>query len=152
MLDDAGNVGQGIAWLGLRGDVALFREQSRDVGLVFDVRAGTSDFDDFVVLGGAGGLFPVHEAFPMLLSAGAGVDTLTGEGLWYARFWWGARSHNQLSPYSVAVGIFVEYQRAISGDDPPLLLFGASVDGWVLCWPFLWLYKWATVDQGPEVV
>ena len=73
--------------------------------------------------------------------------------MWYGRLWWGSRSPNQLQqPYSVAVGIFVEYQRAISGDAPPMLLFGATVDAWVLCWPFLWLYEWATVDQGPEVV
>ena len=152
VLDDEGAVGEGIGWMGLRADVALFRSMSRDVGLVFDMRLGTRDFQDFVVLGGVGGLLPVHEAFPFLLEAGAGVDTLTGEGLWYGRLWWGSRSHNQVFPYSVAVGIFVEYQRAINGDDPPMLLFGATVDGWVLCWPFLWLYKWATVDQGPEVV
>jgi hypothetical protein len=152
VLDDEGVVGEGIAWLALGTDVNLFRTISRQPGLGFNVRFGTRDFGDFVFLGGVQGVFPVHEAFPIILSAGAGIDMLTGESLWYGRFWWGARSHNRYNLYAMAFGIFVEYQRSIRGDDEPMLLFGASVDGYVLCWPFMWLYEWATVDQGPEVV
>ena len=152
VLDDDGNVGEAIAWLGFGADVELFRSISRDVGLGFTLRFGTRDFEDLPIFGGVEGLFPIHEAFPLVLGAGAGVNALTGDGLWYGRLWWGARSHNQVSLYSVSVGIFVEYQRAITGDAPPMLLFGARVDGYALLWPFLWLYQWATVDQGPEVV
>ena len=152
VLDDAGTVGEGIAWLGFGADVQLFRDISSDVGLGFTLRFGTRDFVDLPIFGGVEGLFPIHEALPLILGAGAGVNALTGDGLWYARLWWGARSHNQLSRYSTGVGIFVEYQRAITGESEPMLLFGACVDGFVLLWPFLWLYQWAAVDQGPEVV
>ncbi len=152
VLDDAGNVGEAIAWLGFGADVQLFRTISRDVGLGFTLRLGTRDFEDLPIFGGVEGLFPIHEAFPLSLGAGAGVNALTGDGLWYGRLWWGARSHNQVSLYSISVGIFVEYQRSITGDAPPMLLFGARIDGFVLLWPFLLLYQWAAVDQGPEVV
>jgi len=152
VLDDEGTVGEGIAWLGLGADVQLFRNLSSDVGLGFALRIGTRDFVDLPIFGGVEGLFPIHEALPIILSAGAGVNALTGDGLWFARFWWGARSHNQLSRYATGVGLFVEYQRAITGEAEPMLLFGACVDGFVLLWPFLWLYQWAVVDQGPEVV
>ena len=152
VLDDAGVVGEGIAWLALGANVQLFRSISSDLGLGFALRVGTRDFGDVDVLGGVEGLFPILDAFPIVLSAGAGVDCLTGEGLWYGRFWWGARSHNQLSPYATAFGVFVEYQRAIDGSDEPVLLFGATVDGYALLWPFMWLYQWAAVDQGPAVV
>jgi hypothetical protein len=152
VLDDTGAVGEGIAWLALAADVQLFRSISSDLGLGFALRVGTRDFGDVVVLGGVEGLFPVFDAFPIILSAGAGVDALTGEGSWFARFWWGARSHNQLSSYATAFGVFVEYQRAIDGTDEPVLLFGATIDGYALLWPFMWLFQWAAVDQGPAVV
>jgi hypothetical protein len=149
--DDA-SIGEGLFLLDLRADVALLRDLSRDVGLGFALDVGSRDFADLPVRGGVEVLLPVHEAFPIVLSGGAGVDALTGDGLWYSRFWWGARSHNQLEPYSTAVGVFVEYVRAISGEASPTLLFGATIDGYVLLWPFMWLYQWAVVDQGPEVV
>ncbi|MBN1770044.1 MAG: hypothetical protein JXB32_02190 [Deltaproteobacteria bacterium] len=152
VLDDQGVVGEAIAWLALQANVQLLRSISSDLGLGFALRVGTRDFGDLVVLGGVEGLFPVIDAFPIVLSAGAGLDCLTGEGLWYARLWWGARSHNQLSPYATAFGLFVEYQRAIDGTDAPVLLFGATVDGYALLWPFMWLYELLAVDQGPAVV
>lgn len=152
VLDDDGAVGEGIAWLALAADVQILRSISRDPGLGFALRVGTRDFADLAVLAGLEGLLPVFDAFPIVLSAGAGLDALTAEGIWYVRFWWGARSHNQLSPYSVAFGVFVEYQRMIEGSREPMLLFGATVDGFALIWPFLWLYEALAVDQGPAVV
>jgi|GEM_PF-2937079 len=151
-IDDEGAVGEGIAWLAFGAGVQLLRSISRDPGLGFALRVGTRDFLDVAVLAGVEGLLPVFDAFPVVLSAGAGFDAPAAEGLWYARFWWGVRSHNQLSPYAVAFGVFVEYQRGFDGSREPVLLFGGTVDGFALVWPFLWLYEWLVVDQGPAVV
>ena len=151
-VDDGGEARNGRFVLGLHSDVMLFRGFSRDVGFGFTLDVESRGFDDLLATGGVGVLLPIHESFPFVLSGGAGVDALTGDGVWFARLWWGARNHNQSSPFSSTFGVFAEYDRAITGDEAPSVLVGVSIDAWTLLWPFLLAYEALAVDQPPEVL
>jgi hypothetical protein len=151
-LSDAGEAGDGLFYMGLGTDVALFRELSREVGFGFALRTGTRGFEDFLLLGGVEVILPVFDAFPIVLESGAGFEAVSPEGMFYARIWWGARSHNMSSTYATGVGIFVQYVRPLDGDGVPTLMFGAGIDGFGVLWPLLWICEALAVDQGPAVV
>lgn len=150
---DDGAVGDGLGWFALHADATLFRSLSREVGLSFVFRVGSRHFRDALLTGGMGAVLPVHEALPLVIEIGSGFDAVDPEGLFYARLWWGARSHNMGSEYSGAYGLFAEYLRPfVPGDDPPTLIFGASIDAFTLLWPVLWLYQWMVAEDTPMIV
>ncbi len=148
---ERGGAGDGLFVLGGHADVMLFRSLSSDFGIGFTTQVATRGFGDLLLLGGAGALAPAHESFPFVLSGGAGVDAISGEGLWFARLWWGARNRNQTSRHSATLGVWCEYAAPFGGGSGTVIV-GASLDALALLYPFLWLYQWAVVDQSPSVV
>jgi hypothetical protein len=127
---------------GLRGDVILGRNAPRDFGAGPYLNVATACFDDARFGGGVTLHLPVHETFPLLLSAGpllrAGPSTDVGGSV---QLFFGPRSYNYHGAYSLAGGLVVGAERTFGNAPETLLIIAAQVDTMVLILPIMLGYQ-----------
>lgn len=137
--------------LGLHGDVVFGRDDPRDFGIGPYVEVLTADFVTLDSGGGATLLLPIHETFPLMLSAGAAYSIREGadDVVLATRIAWGSRSYNYHAVYGLAAVVFVAARAGI--DSGSVEIFGgASLDLAVLVLPFIGLYTWITGGDPDE--
>ncbi len=120
----------------LTSDLLLFRERTRDAGLGPYLSVGTFAFRDVRFAGGARGLLPIIEDFPLVLSAGALVHDDGRYGVDGSAFF-GVRSYNFHGWYNFAAGLVLGVQHTIGEPSETAWTLGARVDGLLLALPFL---------------
>lgn len=132
-----------------RGDLLFGRERNADYALGPYATFGTATFSDVRFGGGLSLLLPTLEGdFPIVLSAGAlsrnGTDLrLSGEAFF------GLRSHNFHGSYTMASGIVLGGDSALSGGQGNTLYVGLQIDGLWLALPFILGYEWLHPAPDP---
>ncbi len=100
----------------------------------------TDEFENLNAGAGASLLFPIHDRFPLLVTAAgfyrrdSGSDQAVGV---LGRFWWGYHARNRESVYVGSLGIFVEPRVDLWGEDHIVLVVGVDLDALTLFGP-LW--------------
>jgi hypothetical protein len=125
---------------GLLGDLLFFRERNSDFGFGPYLELTTAGFFDVRWGGGASLLIPVLEDFPLVVELGAYGHELATAALGGSLFW-GARSYNFTSAYSLSLGVFVSFHRDLDERGANLLVAGFEVDGVLLALPFLFGFE-----------
>jgi hypothetical protein len=137
--------------MGLRGDVLFGRDDVRDFGAGPFVEVGTFAFDELQFGGGGSLLLPVHESFPLILSAGAfgriGDDDFGLEPGVSGSLFWGTRSYNFHANYVLSAGILAGYRHSFGDSKETTLLIAAQVDLAIIALPFIML---ADTIRGPS--
>lgn len=136
---------QGLFSLSVRGDFIFGRTSvwSWGVGPFLSLRV--DNFQRFGLNAGFSLLLPVSDTFPLLLSVG--VASRTDLPRWgpggLLRAWWGMRSLNFHSVYTVGVGLFAEGRFFLDDERHLDFVAGAELDLQFLAIPFLAFYSWA---------
>ena len=137
--------------LGARGDIMFGRDDAWDFGLGPYVDIGTFAFDEFRFGGGASFHLPVHESFPLVLSAGPfariGDDDFGLEPGLGAALFWGSRSYNFHGGYIMAAGLSVGYQHVLGDSNESAIFVAAQIDLVVLGLPIIALVN---LMRGPS--
>jgi hypothetical protein len=134
-LDQAAFIG------GLRGDVMLGREGSRDFGLGPYAAIETVAFDDLRASVGATALLPIHETFPLVLSAGPLVRVHAGVSAGLStRLFFGSRSYNPYASYVMAGGLVLGLDQTFGDQHETVAVVAAQVDAMLLALPFIVTY------------
>jgi len=131
-----------------RGDLLFGRERNADFALGPYVTFGTATFSDVRFGGGLSALLPTLEGdFPIVLSGGvlsrnASDVRLAGEAFF------GLRSHNFHGSYTMASGLVLGGDAAVSGGHGNTLYVGLQIDGLWLALPFILGYEW--LHKAPD--
>jgi hypothetical protein len=120
------------------GDLLFGRERNGDFGLGPFVELSTAGFFDARLGGGASLLVPVHDDFPLVVSAGVFTHELRTAAVGGSLFW-GARSFNFHGRYGLALGLFAGMTVDLGDRKETLVAVGADVDAFFLAAPFLLL-------------
>jgi hypothetical protein len=134
----------GVPWkttrpcLALAADLLLGRERNGDFAVGPFVEVSTAGFWDVRLGGGASVLFPVHDDFPLVASAGLFAHELRSAALGGTLFW-GARSYNFHGKYGLALGVYAGATVDLDARRETLVVLGADVDAFFLAAPFLLL-------------
>jgi hypothetical protein len=138
--------------LGLHGDVLLGRSRAEDFGLGPFLEVGTLAFDELDLAAGATALLPVHDTFPLLVSAGLagriGDDGLGFEPGVSAEVFWGTRSYNYHASYVMSAGLLVGFRQSLGPSREAALLVAAHLDLAVLGLPLAALVNWLRGPTG----
>jgi hypothetical protein len=136
--------------LGAHGDVLFGRSAPNDFALGPFIELGTLGFNDFQFAGGASGLLPVLETFPLVLSVG-GYGRITGtyglEPGVVGQIFWGSRSFNYHSAYGMSAGLVGQLRYGFGPSDETAIIIAAQLDLAAMSLPFIYLYK---VIAGPS--
>lgn len=142
--------------LGLRGDVIFGRDDAWDFGIGPYGELGTFALDEFQFGAGASFLVPVDDSFPLVASLGPcariGDDDFGLEPCISSSLFWGTRSYNFHSGYSMAAGLNVGFRHAFGESGESALLIAAQIDLVVLGLPFvalLQLMRGPSADAAP---
>jgi hypothetical protein len=142
--DDPPRGTTGAFTMALRADVIVGRTGPRTWGVGPFLSVRTDGFTDVAPALGVSLLLPVAEALPLVLSAGGAlrIDATGVAPGALERLWWGARSYNYQSAYTLAAGIFVEARQFITESHTIDVVGGADVDLELIALPFIALYTW----------
>lgn len=121
-----------------RADVLFARERSRDFGLGPYLEVGTAAFRDIRLSAGLSALLPLHDDFPLVISAGYSSREITEPGL-DASIFWGLRSFNYHTSYNMAGGLVLQAQQTFGPQPTRTISLGVRVDGLLIALPFLLL-------------
>ena len=128
---------------GIAGDAVFGRESPRDFGAGPRLEIATIAFDDVRLGAGATVHVPVHETFPILLSAGGYARH--GSAGWEpgasARLFFGARSYNYHADYVLAGGLLAGFDYGFGETKETAIVLGVQVDALVLALPFVIAYQ-----------
>lgn len=133
----------GIFHLGLHSDVLFGRDDPRDLGLGPYVELLTADFASLDAGAGLTVLLPIHDTFPLMLSAGGAYSVREGgdDVVLATRVAWGSRSYNYHAVYGLAAVVFVDVRAGIDSGSVEII-GGASLDLALLVLPVLGLWMW----------
>jgi hypothetical protein len=129
--------------LGGRLDVLFLRERAGTMALGPYVDVATAAFDTFESGGGIEWLVPAGDT-AFILSAGgfARTSRFGWEPGAAGTLFWGSRSFNYHSTYSLGAGLFAQGRYGLAGDGKQAdVIFGAQVDLEYFALPFLFLYQ-----------
>ena len=138
----AGN-GPRLAYhLGGRFDVLLLRERAGTMALGPYVDVATAAFDTFESGGGLSWLVPTGDA-ALVVSAGAFARSsrFGWEPGVAGTLFWGSRSFNYHSAYSLGVGLFLQGRYGMGDGRQADAILGVQVDLEYLALPFLFAYE-----------
>ncbi len=128
--------------LGGRVDALFLRERPEQMALGPYLEAMTIAFDSFELGGGASWLIPVGA--PVFLVSAGGFARTTSLG-WEpgacATLFWGARSYNYHSVYSLGAGLFLQGRLGVGDGKQADALLGVQVDLGYLALPFVFAYE-----------
>lgn len=142
----------GFFSIALRADLLALRSTPRSFGLGPYLSVRSDGFRNVCPSLGASLLVPLHDTFPLVLSAGpvACVDPLGFSLGALERIWWGARSYNYHASYVLSGGLFFEARQFTAPSGGLDLLAGADIDLEILAIPWIALYTWLfRRDAGP---
>lgn len=128
--------------LGARGDMLFLRHRDSDMAVGPYVDVATAAFDSLELGSGIEWLVPITEQAPIVLSAG-GLARHTGPFGWEpgvaSTLFFGSRSYNFDSWYSLGAGIFTQVRYGL-GDGKQLdAILGLQIDTELLAMPFIGL-------------
>ncbi|MBX3258990.1 MAG: hypothetical protein KIS78_18655 [Labilithrix sp.] len=129
--------------LGGRFDVLLLRDRAGKMALGPYVDVATAAFDTFETGGGVEWLVPTGDA-ALILSAGAFARTsrFGWEPGATGTVFWGSRSFNYHSTYSLGLGLFLQGRYGLAGDGRQAdAILGVQIDLQYLALPFLFAYE-----------
>jgi hypothetical protein len=129
--------------LGGRFDVLLLRDRAGTMALGPYVDVATAAFDTFESGGGLEWLVPTGDA-ALILSAGgfARTSRFGWEPGAVGTVFWGSRSFNYHSSYSLGVGLFLQGRYGLAGDGRQAdAILGVQIDLEYLALPFLFAYE-----------
>jgi len=125
----------------LHGDILFGRTSPWDFGIGPYADLATA-WNDFSVGTGASLLLPIHDALPIVLSAGPFVrafDSRESIGLSTDLFW-GSRSFNYHGSYAMAFGLILQGRTAFGAEPDRALILGFRIDGQAFALPLLLAY------------
>jgi hypothetical protein len=135
-------------YTGARADVLFARNRNSDFAIGPYLDVNTAAFDDIRLGGGPSFLMPVHPYFPLVLSAGPFVrhDEKWTPGVegW---LFFGSRSYNFHSAYSLAGGLVFGYQTELRDQKSNAIVIAAQIDVLFVVLPFIAGYQW--ISGGP---
>jgi hypothetical protein len=139
-----------VLHLGAHADFLFGRSKPTDFALGPFLELGTLGFNDFQFAGGASGLLPIFETFPLVVSLG-GYGRATGTwgvepGL-VGQLFWGSRSYNYHSIYGMSAGLVGQLRFGLGSAKDTAIIVGAQLDLAAMSLPFIYLYK---VLAGPS--
>ena len=129
--------------LGGRLDMLLLRERAGTMAVGPYVDVATAAFDTFETGGGLEWLIPAGDT-AFILSGGAFARTsrFGWEPGAAATIFWGSRSFNYHSTYSLGLGLFAQGRYGLAGDGKQAdAILGVQVDLQYLALPFLFAYE-----------
>ncbi len=129
--------------LGGRLDMLLLRDRAGTMALGPYVDVATAAFDTFETGGGLEWLVPTGDA-ALILSAGAFARTsrFGWEPGATGTVFWGSRSFNYHSTYSLGLGLFLQGRYGLSGAGRQAdAILGVQIDLQYLALPFLFAYE-----------
>lgn len=129
--------------LGGRLDVLLLRDRANTMALGPYVDVATAAFDTFESGGGLEWLVPAGDT-ALILSAGAFARTsrFGWEPGAAGTIFWGSRSFNYHSTYSLGLGLFLQGRYGLSGNGKQAdAILGVQIDLQYLALPFLFAYE-----------
>ncbi len=138
-------------YTGIHGDVLLGRNRNSDFGVGPYLQFTTAAFDDIRLGGGGSLLLPVSAYFPIVLSAGglARHDEKWTPGVQGSVFF-GSRSYNFHSSYSLAGGIVLGYEQELRDQKSNAIVIVAQIDALFVALPFIAGYQWIRGGPGTE--
>jgi hypothetical protein len=129
--------------LGLRSEWLFGRSRNSDFGVGPYVEILTHGFDEVQFGGGASGLIPVIDPFPLVLSFGAygrkaddGYPVTPGLA---TQLFWGSRSYNFHGRYVLALGLVGQFRYGFGDNKETSIVVGAQIDVVAFSLPFLFL-------------
>jgi hypothetical protein len=137
-----GGPAQGFFALAWRSDMLFGRTSPRAFGVGPALAVRLDHFADVTPSLGASVLFPVTEAFPLVLTPSFAVrwdGTSWAPGA-SGRLWWGVRSHNYHGVYALSIGLWVEGRRFFDPQNTTDIAAGVDIDLQALAIPFIALY------------
>lgn len=128
--------------LGARFDVLLFRERAGKMALGPYVDVATAAFDTFESGGGVEWLVPAGDT-AFIFSAGAFARTsrFGWEPGAAGTVFWGSRSFNYHSSYSLGLGLFAQGRYGFGDGRQADAILGVQIDLAYLALPFLFAYQ-----------
>jgi hypothetical protein len=129
--------------LGGRLDVLLLRERAGTMAFGPYIDVATAAFDTFETGGGLEWLLPAGDT-AFILSAGgfARTSRFGWEPGAAGTVFWGSRSFNYHSTYSLGAGLFLQGRYGLAGDGRQAdVILGAQIDLQYLALPFLFAYE-----------
>jgi hypothetical protein len=127
--------------LGGRFDVLLLRERAGTMAVGPYVDVATAAFDTFETGGGVEWLIPIGDT--ALIASAGGVGRTSGFG-WEPALcgtvFWGSRSFNYHSSYSLGLGLFAQGRYGLGGREQADAILGVQIDLAYLALPFLLAY------------
>lgn len=128
--------------LGARFDVLLFRDQADKMAFGPYLDVATAAFDTFESGGGLEWLVPTGDS-ALILSAGAFARTsrFGWEPGAAATVFWGSRSFNYHSAYSLSLGLFAQGRYGFGDGRQADAIAGVQIDLGYLALPFLFAYQ-----------
>ncbi len=128
--------------LGGRFDVLFLRERAGTMALGPYVDVATAAFDTFETGGGLEWLFPAGETAFILSGGGFARTSRFGwEPGVAATLFWGSRSYNYHSSYSLGLGLFAQGRYGFTDGRQADAILGVQVDLEYLGLPFLLAYE-----------
>lgn len=129
--------------LGGRVDALFLRERAGTMALGPYVDVATAAFDTFEAGGGLEWLVPAGDTAFILSAGGFGRTSRFGwEPGAAATLFWGSRSFNYHSIYSLGLGLFLQGRYGLAGDGRQAdAILGVQVDLEYLALPFLFAYE-----------
>jgi hypothetical protein len=128
--------------LGGRADVLLLRDRANTMAAGPYVDVATEAFDTFQ--GGAGVEWLVPTGGAALILSGGGFGRTSRFGVnpgVQGGLFWGSRSFNYHSSYSLGVGLFAQGRYAFGDGRQADVVFGVQVDLEYLALPFLFVFE-----------
>jgi hypothetical protein len=137
-----GLVPAGFFTLAWRADMLFFRATPRSFGFGPAIQARVDHFADVTASLGASVLFPITEAFPLVLTPSF---ALRWDGTTFApgasgRLFWGIRSHNYHGVYALSFGLWAEARHSFGVQNATDVAAGIDIDLQLLATPFVALY------------
>jgi len=141
-LDPSAAAPAGFFTLAWRADVLFLRDSPRAFGLGPALAVRLDHFADVVPSLGASLLVPIHEAFPVVITPSFALrwDGATWAPGASGRLFWGARSHNYHSVYTLALGVWAEARHWFDPRGTTDVAAGIDIDLQVFAIPFVALY------------
>lgn len=131
--------------LGGRLDVLFLRETPRDMAIGPYVDVASEAFDTLQAGGGAAWLFPAGEtAFVLSSGAFARRSAFGWEPGMAASLFWGSRSYNYHSAYTLGVGLFVQGHYGFGDGKQADAIAGVQIDLEYFALPFVLAYEAVT--------
>ncbi|KYF62823.1 hypothetical protein [Sorangium cellulosum] len=138
---------------GMRGDVLFGRAANDELGVGPYVELLTHAFDEIQLGAGISALAPILDVFPLVVSTGLygrwSEDAEGPEPGVAAALFWGGRSYNFHSSYSMSTGLLAQMRIGLGASKETSIVLAAQLDVALLGLPFVYAIN-AIKGPSPE--